>query len=139
MPLNIKESYLKVTEALRLGLKDFYPDLDYAPCKDLKATHERQKSRICFEEPSCYDLLWNGKKVMGASQRRIGSAVLHQATVFLKEDGKSLAKKIIAGFEKSWKVSFEERGLMENEKREALKIEAERYSSTEWAFGLPGR
>ena len=134
LPRNVKDSYLKVTEALRIGLKDSYPGLDYAPCNDT-SVRESQKERICFEKPSCYDLLWKGKKVMGASQRRLNGGILHQSTVFLEEGAKTLAEKIIRGFEQSWKISFEEKPLTDSELREAEKIEAERYASSSWAFG----
>ena len=67
---DVKSSYLKINEAVRIGLRDDYPRLDYADCKTVPSQSARQKERVCFESPSCYDLLLNGKKVLGASQRR---------------------------------------------------------------------
>ena len=134
LPRDVKASYLKVTEALRAGLKDTYQELDYARCKDLGAQRKRQTERVCFEQPSCYDLLFNGKKVMGASQRRLNGVILHQSAVFLDMGRGELTKKIIQGFEKNWKLSFEERPLTPEEIGRAERINEERYSSKFWAF-----
>lgn len=130
----VKPSYLKVSEALRMGLKDSYEGLDYADCRSVQARVKRQ-DRICFDEPSCYDLLWRGKKVIGASQRRLRGVILHQSAVFLEEDKKTLKEKIIQGFEKSWKISFRAEPLTQREIEKAGAIEARRYSSSQWAFG----
>ena len=137
LPKDVKQSYLKVAEAVRVGLKDSYPGLDYAECRERSrpfSTHARQADRICFQEPSCYDLMWNGKKIMGASQRRFRASLLHQATVFLPENKQTLIEKIIDGFKRSWKISFEHRPLTEAELEKAKKIGEDRYFSSEWAF-----
>lgn len=134
LPRYAKESYLKVTEALRIGLRDSYPGLDYAPCQEAPATRIKQTERVCFEKPSCYDLLLKGKKVMGASQRRLNGMILHQSTVFLGEARQRIAKKIIRGFEMNWKLTFREELLTEREIGRAAEIKAERYSSKQWAF-----
>ena len=134
LPRDVKGSYLKVTEALRTGLTDIYHGLDYAKCEDASATRVKQKERICFEKLSCHDLLWNGRKVMGASQRRLHGVILHQSTVFLDEDKAALAAKITQGFEKNWKISFREGPLTEGEIKKGREIETRRYSSSQWAF-----
>ena len=79
----VKDSYLKVNEALRRGMKPLYAQIDYADCKSIPSA-KGEKERICFESPSCYDLLLGGKKIVGASQRRKDGAILHQSSIFLK-------------------------------------------------------
>ena len=57
----VKDSYLKVNEALRVGLKPVFQGIDYADCKTIPSGRGKG-NRICFEAPSCYDLLLYGKK-----------------------------------------------------------------------------
>jgi lipoate-protein ligase A len=130
---DVKSSYLKVNEALRVGFKELWPALDYADCKTVPSGRG-QGDRICFEAPACYDLLLGSRKVVGASQRRMDGAVLHQSAVFLPADAKTVARKAIDGFEKNWGVSFEEIPLTEEELCDAGEIERVRYASEEWAI-----
>jgi lipoate-protein ligase A len=131
-PGDTKSSYLKINEALMAGLKTVYPELDFADCKTIPLGRGG-KERVCFESPACYDLLYKGKKVVGASQRRSGGAILHQSTVFLDKDHKILREKILEGFKEKWKVDFKEASLTPEELDGARKKEAARYASTEWA------
>jgi lipoate-protein ligase A len=131
-PSDVKTSYLKVNEALRWGLRKIYPDLDFADCKNVPSGRG-DDDRICFENPSCYDLLLKGKKVVGASQRRKDGAILHQATIFLDAEHHTLTKCIQEGFEEKWGVVFEESALEPDELREAEKRELERYGAREWS------
>ncbi len=127
-----KESYLKINEAIRKGLQGAYPQLDYADCKTVP-TGRAGENRICFDKPSCYDLLLAGRKVVGASQRRNGSVLLHQSSVFLEGDRQAMAKKVMRGFEDTWGVSFEEMPLTQTELKAARQKESERFSSSDWA------
>lgn len=129
---NVKDSYLKINGALIAGLRASYPSIDYADCK--KIPSGRGGERVCFESPSCYDLMLNGKKVVGASQRRSGSALLHQSTVFLGDAADALARLIVDGFEKKWGLKFERSDLTAAEEAAAEKLERERYSSEAWAY-----
>ncbi len=131
LPGDVKSSYLKVNEALRTGFQGLWPALDYADCKTVPSGRG-QGDRICFEAPTCYDLLLGSRKVVGASQRRVDGAVLHHSAVFLPADAKTVARKIIEGFEKKWGAVFEEIPLTEEELREAGEIERSRYASEEW-------
>ncbi len=129
----VKNSYLKINEALRKGFSELYPKLDYADCKSVPSARGSGE-RICFEAPSCYDLLLDGRKVVGASQRRIDGTILHQATVFLENDRSVLTEKMLEGFQKEWAVNFEEKSLTVEELGRARKKEQGRYSSSEWGL-----
>ncbi len=132
LPTDVKMSYLKVNEALRAGLKDEYPEVDYADCKTVPSGRG-EGDRICFEKPSCYDLLLGGKKIVGASQRRKDGVILHQSAVYLREPRRVLTEKILDGFRKLWKAEFEERHFDANELARIKSVEKERYGSPEWA------
>ena len=133
-PTDVKSSYLKINEALRVGLKNDLPKLDYADCKTVAPKKKQSDDRVCFDSPACYDLLLSGKKVLGSSQRRIGKTLLHQSSVFLKLKKELLRRRIAEGFEKVWKVNFKESPLSKKELGEAEKIEKNRYASSEWAL-----
>lgn len=131
---DVKDSYLKINHALIAGLKDFFDGLDFADCRTVPSGRAGGGERVCFEKPSCYDLLWRGKKVVGASQRRKSGALLHQSTIFLDKDRAELEKKIKEGFEKLWSVGFERAELSDEERNQAIELEKKRYRSPEWAF-----
>lgn len=139
IPSAVKESYLKINEAVRVGLKKIYPSLDYADCRDVKSMRERQKDRVCFEKPDCHDLLLNGKKILGASQRRIGNKFLHQSSLTLDQPYPRLIDHLIDGFRRSWKMDFKTSELTSEELNIVSRIEQERYSDHEWASGPASR
>ncbi len=133
LPADVKGSYLRVNSALLRGLKPFYPELDFADCKTVPSGRGSGE-RVCFEAPACYDLLLGGRrKVVGASQRRRGGALLHQSAVFLDGSHEELARRIAEGFRREWGVTFEERALEDGELAAAQARCRERYRSPEWA------
>jgi lipoate-protein ligase A len=136
-PTDVKSSYLRINEAIRAGLKPAYPAIDFADCRTALSVSASQKERVCFESLSCYDLLSGGKKILGASQRRIGRTMLHQSTLFLEDDPGKLAQRIIRGFRDLWKVEFVEQPLTPQEIRMAGDIQRKRYAAKDWAY-LPG-
>lgn len=129
----VKDSYLKVSEALRIGLSPHYAGLDYADCRNTLSPRGRGE-RVCFEQPACYDLLLAGKKVAGSSQRHSEGAVLYQSSVFLPGGWRTVLDRILEGFRRSWKAEFQVRALDADELAEAARIEVERYRSEGWRF-----
>ncbi len=133
-PTDTKTSYLKINEALRAGLLPLFPKLDYADCRTAAPMGRAGKERVCFEAPSCYDLLLDGEKVVGASQRRLGAVILHQSSVFLTLPFEEAASRIRSGFEEKWGVEFEERTFSDEEIAEAESLAEARYASPDWAL-----
>ena len=128
-----KDSYLKVNEALRVGLKPLYPEIDYADCKTIPLGRGG-KERACFDSPVCYDLLIKGKKTVGASQRRKSKTILHQSSIFLDGDQSDLRRHLLNGFREKWKIGFFEKPLSAAELLSAGEIEKKRYASEDWSF-----
>ena len=128
-----KDSYLKVNEAVRRGLQRRYPKIDYADCKSIPSGRAKG-NHVCFEAPACYDLLLDGKKVVGASQRRKNGSILHQSSIFLGGDEINLRSYIVEGFEQNWNIDFFEEPLTPSELELANQIEKKRYTSTDWAY-----
>ena len=137
MPRDVKDSYLKINRALMMGLKKSCEGLDFADCRTVPSGRGKGENRVCFEKRSCYDLLWCGKKVVGASQRRRDNALLHQSTVFLGGAPAEIEKNILEGFEKLWDVAFERSAPTFVELEEARAVEMKRYRSPKWAFRIP--
>lgn len=130
---NVKDSYLRVSEALRLGLKPHYPELDYADCRNTLSPRGRGE-RICFDQPACYDLLLGKRKVAGSSQRHSDGAVLYQSSLFLPADAPAVVLQVLEGFKYAWKAEFEERALSDEELDAAEKKREGRYASPDWRF-----
>ena len=128
-----KESYLKANEAVRTGLKRLYPKIDYADCKSIPSGRAKG-NRVCFEAPVCYDLLLEGKKVVGASQRRKNNLILHQSSIFLEGNETTLRNHIVEGFKQNWNIDFFEEPLTPSELELANQIEKKRYTSTDWSL-----
>lgn len=129
---DVKDSYLKVNEAVRVGLKKMYPELDYADCKNIPSGRG-QGDRVCFENPVCHDLLIGGKKILGASQRRLDCTVLHQSALFLSGSRQPLIENILEGFRQVWGIAFEESAWKADEIKRIEEKGASRYSAEEWA------
>ncbi len=128
-----KDSYLQVNEAARSGLQPFYPKIDYADCKTVPSGRANEE-RVCFEAPVCHDLLLDGKKIVGASQRRKNDVVLYQSSIFLNGDKNNLLRHLINGFKEKWKIDLVEKPLSKTELLFAHQKEKERYASSDWAY-----
>ena len=133
-PTDVKSSYLKINEAVRVGLQNNYPGMDYADCRTISPQKKQGGERVCFDAPACYDLLMDGKKILGSSQRRMHGTLLHQASLFLGAEHETLIKLIVRGFEENWGIRFENSELTESERGSAERIERSRYFSSEWAL-----
>ena len=131
---DVKASYLKINEALMAGLGGLFKGLDYADCRTAAPSGRGEAERVCFEKPSCYDVMNSGKKVVGASQRRRNGVLLHQSAIFLERPAEELEKCILKGFEKKWGVEFRPESLSAAELRMSEKTEKNRYGSREWAL-----
>ena len=134
---DVKSSYLKINEAVRVGLREDYGSLDYADCRSMPSQSSKQKGRVCFEASRCYDLLLDGKKVLGGIQRRTGGTLLHQSTLFLPGPAERLVQKIRDGFERVWGIRFEEAPLGAEELEQASTAEADRRADARWTYA-PG-
>ncbi|MBI4352665.1 MAG: lipoate--protein ligase family protein [Candidatus Omnitrophica bacterium] len=130
---DVKSSYLRINEALRHGFLPLYPGLDFVDCKTVPSGRAKGE-RICFEQPSCYDLAWRGRKVVGSSQRRVGFGLLHQSSIFLKGKKEELIECLLRGFREKRGVSFEEIPLSAEELDRAGEKEKERLALSEWAY-----
>ncbi len=97
----VRDSYLKINLILLNAFKPLLPGLDFADCKSLPSGRA-SRADVCFEKPACYDLMLKGKKMVGSSQRRSGSAMLYQSSVFFPL-ARSEARSLIGrSFASAW-------------------------------------
>ncbi|MFH1857863.1 MAG: lipoate--protein ligase family protein [Candidatus Omnitrophota bacterium] len=64
---------------------------------------------FCFQSPVRGDLLYQGKKIAGAAQRRMGDHLLHQGSIRveqLKVDRLKLGDAITEAFQETYQVAF---------------------------------
>ncbi len=73
--LKAEESYRRIHDWLRLAFAELKIETEHAPC--CKKTLPGQ----CFVGHEKFDLLWHGKKIAGAAQRRNKSGLLIQGSV----------------------------------------------------------
>ncbi|AYC29555.1 lipoate--protein ligase family protein [Paenisporosarcina cavernae] len=88
MPATVTEAYRVLSEGLligfqELGLQAYFsvPDSD-----EKKADLTSPKSAVCFDAPSWYELVVEGKKVAGSAQTRQKGVILQHGAILLDLD-----------------------------------------------------
>ncbi len=107
---NVLETYMKSSslfvETIRLlGIQ----------AEMIKAKSGNQRSPLCFQSKSRYEVICNGKKILGSAQRREGEFILLQGSMSLDVD----REKVIGKYKKVMQdrfIEYEEGCLTEGEK-----------------------
>jgi lipoyl(octanoyl) transferase len=88
MPATVTEAYRVISEGLllgfqNLGLKAYFsiPNTD-----EQKENLKKPKSAVCFDAPSWYELVVEGKKVAGSAQTRQKGVILQHGAILLDLD-----------------------------------------------------
>ncbi|MGB2992811.1 MAG: biotin/lipoate A/B protein ligase family protein [Paenisporosarcina sp.] len=88
MPATVTEAYRVLSEGLligfqKLGLNAYFsvPDTD-----EKKSDLKNPKSAVCFDAPSWYELVVEGKKVAGSAQTRQKGVILQHGAILLDLD-----------------------------------------------------
>ncbi|EPD53618.1 hypothetical protein HMPREF1210_00441 [Paenisporosarcina sp. HGH0030] len=88
MPATVTEAYRVLSEGLligfqKLGLNAYFsvPDTD-----KMKSDLKNPKSAVCFDAPSWYELVVEGKKVAGSAQTRQKGVILQHGAILLDLD-----------------------------------------------------
>jgi len=81
MPKSVIESYEIISKGLLQGLKNL----------GLKAVMNKEvekdkKSAVCFNDPSWYEILVNGKKIIGSAQKRVKGKLLQHGAILIDID-----------------------------------------------------
>lgn len=82
--MNTLENYAFVNKAVLLAVKEFFGgSLPLSLIPEDLTQWDADCSRFCMAKPTKYDVMWEGKKVAGAAQRKTKVGFLHQGTIAL--------------------------------------------------------
>ena len=86
MPKSIIDSYKEISKGIITGLQllGLRPIMN----KDVK---KEEKSQICFNDPSWYELLIDRKKIVGSAQKRAHGKILQHGAILMDIDIKKYA------------------------------------------------
>lgn len=86
MPASVKEAYLVLSKGLLEGFRALDIPADFAVPEGKLETND---SAVCFEEPSWYELIVDGKKAAGSAQTRKKGVILQHGSIPIDvDDGK---------------------------------------------------
>ena len=81
---NTLETYAFINNAVLASVKEFLDGvLPLSLTVDDYSSLDKECSRFCMARPTKYDVMWEGRKVAGAAQRKTRQGYLHQGTIAL--------------------------------------------------------
>jgi len=113
-----QETHVAIRKALATGGKNAELAKDVAP----------KISESCFANAVRADVLWNGKKVAGAAQRRTRRGLLQQGSIQNVELAPNFGKSFASELSESWSEKTLEARVLER----AEEIAAQKYATTGW-------
>lgn len=88
----IMDVYRQISEALTAGLQSLVPEIDIAKSQpNFQKLYREAGSIPCFSSSARYEIEFDGKKLVGSAQRRIGSTVLQHGSILIGEAHLALA------------------------------------------------
>ncbi len=129
-----RESYRAINEAVRSGLRDAKVEAALAD-QEIPGSTERA-AMVCFDNPTRYDLLADGRKIAGSAQRRTGDGILHQGSIHfgraLPIPRSTMQVILREGFARSLGIEFVEIGEVSAILDAARDLACQRYACDEW-------
>ncbi|MCA0985995.1 lipoate--protein ligase family protein [Guptibacillus algicola] len=88
MPKTVTEAYRVISEGLRIGFVELGLDAYFAipQSEEEKAELRSPRSGVCFDSPSYYELVVEGRKVAGSAQTRQKGVILQHGSILLDID-----------------------------------------------------
>ncbi|QFF99418.1 lipoate--protein ligase family protein [Psychrobacillus glaciei] len=88
MPATVTEAYRVISEGLLLGFQNLGLDAYFSvpDTEEKKIDLKKPKSAVCFDTPSWYELVVEGKKVAGSAQTRQKGVILQHGAILLDLD-----------------------------------------------------
>ncbi|WP_391116043.1 biotin/lipoate A/B protein ligase family protein [Psychrobacillus sp. L3] len=88
MPATVTEAYRVISEGLLLGFQKLGLDAYFSipDTEEKKIDLKKPKSAVCFDTPSWYELVVEGKKVAGSAQTRQKGVILQHGAILLDLD-----------------------------------------------------
>ncbi len=142
MPQSVVESYKFICMGIMEGLKVLGVDI---ALKSGKSKAPLLNSAACFDSASMYEVLWQGKKLVGSAQIRKNGVILQHGSVLMDIDIEKQVKVLNSKnkFELNLKHVFENRvtTLKKGTGRQLKVTEIEQaiFNGFEQAFGIAGK
>ncbi|ATP42452.1 octanoyltransferase [Solibacillus sp. R5-41] len=88
MPVTVTEAYRVLSEGLLLGFRKLGLDAYFSVPETQESLSDlkKPKSAVCFDAPSWYELVVEGKKVAGSAQTRQKGVILQHGAILLDLD-----------------------------------------------------
>ncbi len=98
MPKSITESYKAISQAILTALRNLGLKVEMNPaplskgrvnikrCGVKEKISQAQKSSLCFDTPSYYEIIVNGKKIVGSAQVRKNGKILQHGSILIDID-----------------------------------------------------
>jgi lipoate-protein ligase A len=88
MPATVTEAYRVISEGLLLGFQQLGLDAYFSipDTEEKRQELKKPKSGVCFDSPSWYELVVEGKKVAGSAQTRQKGVILQHGAILLDID-----------------------------------------------------
>ena len=92
MPKTVTEAYRVLSEGILLGFRNLGLDAYFSvpDTEEKQADLKRPKSAVCFDAPSWYELVVEGRKVAGSAQTRQKGVILQHGAILLDLDEEKL-------------------------------------------------
>lgn len=92
MPTTVTEAYRVLSEGLLEGFRNLGMDAYFSvpETEEQQADLKKPKSAVCFDAPSWYELVVEGKKVAGSAQTRQKGVILQHGAILLDMDQEKL-------------------------------------------------
>ncbi|MFC4078260.1 lipoate--protein ligase family protein [Salinithrix halophila] len=88
MPTSVTQSYRVISSGLLEGFRRLQLEAEMVPLEseEEKAQYESMGSAACFDSPSNYELVVEGRKVAGSAQTRQRGVILQHGSILLQLD-----------------------------------------------------
>jgi lipoyl(octanoyl) transferase len=88
MPAGVTEAYRVISEGVLQGFRALGLDAEFAVprTEEEKASLKNPRSSVCFDAPSWYELVVEGRKVAGSAQTRQKGVILQHGSILLDID-----------------------------------------------------
>lgn len=92
MPKMVTEAYKVISEGLLLGFRNLGLDAYFSvpDTEEKRDILKKPKSAVCFDAPSWYELVVEGKKVAGSAQTRQEGVILQHGAILIDLDDEKL-------------------------------------------------
>ncbi|MCG1009029.1 lipoate--protein ligase family protein [Salinicoccus sp. ID82-1] len=120
MPDSVTESYRILSQGLLEGFRNLSLDAHFSipRTKEEKKELTNIRSSVCFDTPSWYELVVEGRKIAGSAQTRQGGVIMQHGSILLDVDIDHLFDMFTytnERFKEKMKTAFKEKAVAINE------------------------